>query len=135
MLFIFFCINFDNKLQYWRITDKNEKLIGKTASGDWDIQPETAKFYETGKYYYFSKTYQKDVLDYSDEMKTWEHEDIGEYDDNKNVYEINVTEASETESFIINAIAYTIVAGIFLSPAIIIGVIIYLKKRKNKINS
>ena len=51
-------------------------------------------------------------------------------DDNKNVYEINVTEASEAESFIINAIAYTIVGGIFLSPAIIIGVIIYTKKRK-----
>lgn len=51
-------------------------------------------------------------------------------DDNKNVYEINVTEASEAESFIINAIAYTIVAGIFLSPAIIVGVIIYIKKRK-----
>ena len=51
-------------------------------------------------------------------------------DDNKNVYEINVTEASEAESFIINAIAYTIVGGIFLSPAFIIGVIIYTKKRK-----
>lgn len=51
-------------------------------------------------------------------------------DDNKNVYEINVTEASAAESFIINAIAYTIVGGIFLSPAIIIGVIIYTKKRK-----
>lgn len=51
-------------------------------------------------------------------------------DDNKNVYEINVTEVSEAESFIINAIAYTIVGGIFLSPAIIIGVIIYTKKRK-----
>jgi len=51
-------------------------------------------------------------------------------DDNKNVYEINVTEVSEAESFIINAIAYTIVGGIFLAPAIIIGVIIYTKKRK-----
>lgn len=51
-------------------------------------------------------------------------------DNNKNVYEINVTEASEAESFIINAIAYIIVGGIFLSPAIIVGVIIYTKKRK-----
>ncbi len=51
-------------------------------------------------------------------------------DDNKNVYEIKITEASATESAIINVIAYTIVAGILLSPAIVIGLIIYFKKRK-----
>ena len=51
-------------------------------------------------------------------------------DYNKNIYEIEVAEVSETESAIINAIAYTIIAGIFLSPVIIIGVIIYIKKRK-----
>lgn len=51
-------------------------------------------------------------------------------DDNKNVYEIKITEASAAESAIINVIAYTIVAGILLSPAIVIGLIIYFKKRK-----
>lgn len=54
-------------------------------------------------------------------------------DDNKNIYEIKVTEASATQSAIINAIAYTIVAGIFLSPIIVVGLIIYFKKiKKNK---
>ncbi len=55
-------------------------------------------------------------------------------DDNKNTYEIAVTEMSKTESAIINIIAYTIVAIILLSPIIIIGVIIYIKKKKKKIN-
>lgn len=55
---------------------------------------------------------------------------VVDVDDNKNVYEIEVTEASKVKSAIINAIAYTIVIGVFLSPAIVIGVIIYIKKKK-----
>lgn len=51
-------------------------------------------------------------------------------EDNKNVYEIKVTEASATESAIINVIAYTIVAGMLLSPAIVVGLLIYFRKRK-----
>lgn len=51
-------------------------------------------------------------------------------DENQNIYEIEVTEISEIESAIINIIAYTIVAGMFILPTIIIGIIIYRKKRK-----
>lgn len=57
---------------------------------------------------------------------------VVDLDDNKNVYEIKVTELSELESGIINGIAYTIVGIILLSPAIIIGVIIYVRKKKKK---
>lgn len=51
-------------------------------------------------------------------------------DDNKNIYEITINELSKIESFIINVIVYTIVAIVLLSPVIITGFIVYIKKRK-----
>lgn len=57
---------------------------------------------------------------------------VVDVDDNRNIYEIKVTELSEAESAIINGIAYTIVGIILLSPAIIIGVIVYIRKKKKK---
>lgn len=57
---------------------------------------------------------------------------VVDVDDNRNIYEIKVTELSEAESAIINGIAYTIVGIILLSPTIIIGVIIYIRKKKKK---
>jgi len=49
-------------------------------------------------------------------------------DDNKNIYEIKVQEISGVESFIINLIAYTIVGMMFLSPVIIIVILLFIKK-------
>ena len=50
--------------------------------------------------------------------------------DNQTVYEIKVDEASKTESAIINGIAYTVVGGVLASPAIAVGSVVYLKKKK-----
>ena len=54
-------------------------------------------------------------------------------DNNKNTYEIKINEFSKIESIIINIIAYTIIGIVMLSPVIVVGVIVYIKKRKKKI--
>ena len=52
---------FDKEEEYYiyipRLVEKNKE------SGKWDITPIEQKFYEPNKYYYFSKTYWKDLID------------------------------------------------------------------------
>lgn len=55
---------------------------------------------------------------------------IVDKDDNKNIYEIKVTDVSKIESLIVNIISYTLTVVILIVPIIVIGIIIYKKRRK-----
>ena len=57
----------------------NPTLIEKDKdTNQWLINAIESKFYEAGKYYYFSKTYQKDLIDNDLIMKTMTHPDVVE---------------------------------------------------------
>ena len=83
---------FDPDKEYWRITHPDETLVEwDNTNNKWLIDPIAAKFYEPNKYYYYSKHYQKDLIDTDIIMKTLEHPDVvlAETQEGKIYYLIN----------------------------------------------
>lgn len=67
---------FSTIIDYWRLTKPNGDYVLKKQDGTWDVAPTQEKFYAPGKYYYYSKKYQRDVIDQNIMMRTITDSDV-----------------------------------------------------------